>query len=119
MNIEDQINEMVNPKSNELLIQRVLSNFDFRRTKFIMDKLKMSWLNGNPEIDDLKSKSRELLQDAINGRLNSKMDDNVPYEVATGGLKATAYISNDKKEIYSLRLEFIPEDFEIINNKYL
>lgn len=119
MDINEQIEEMVNPKSNELLVQRVLSNFNFRRVKHIMDTLELSWMNGIPNLDEIKSKSRELLQNAIKGRLNSKMNDNVPFEVSTGGLKATAFCSDDKKEIYSLKLEFVIEDFEIINNKFI
>ena len=122
-NVEKEIIKMVTPEENELLIQRVLSNFDFRRVKYIMDKLQWQWFNSNsggeiPDISSIKSKARNLLQEAINKRYKSNSHHNVPYEVSEGGLKAIAYISDDCGGIYSLKLEFVPTEFEIFNPKY-
>ena len=91
----------------------IIENFDFRKCEVAMKKLNWTWfyLNGTPNVDDLKSTASQMLESAAKGCLESKdCKPDVAYISSTGGLKATA-MKNKYNQLEYLNLEFVLTDW--------
>ncbi len=64
--------------AKDKLINTILSEFDFKKVKSIMDSVQWTWMNGVPEVCDLEYQAKQLLEKAYDNKTTA----------ATGGFKA-------------------------------
>lgn len=93
----------------EEMISGIMENFDFKQVQEVMDYLDWTWRGEYVTLEMLKDSARNLLRGAAESRLD-KFDaehQDVGISNAVGGLEATAYCDEDKKNIVHLELKFI------------
>lgn len=86
-------------------IDEIIENFDWERVHKTMEALNWTWHDSEGETPTLGALFRcasGLLHDAYDG---AKMTEK-SYSVATGGFIVRAFVDDETKEIYSLRLAF-------------
>jgi len=98
-------------KKLEDMIETVMEHFNWDRAERTMRFLNWTWAGvpgqGVPNINDLKSNGRYLINSAVKGALEDKTLR--PWETfftATGGMKASV-TKNKYNQINSINLEFI------------
>jgi hypothetical protein len=98
-------------KKLEDMIDTVMEHFNWEKTEKTMRFLNWTWTDvpglGVPNVDDLKSNARYLIDNAIKGALESKtLRPWDSFSTATGGMKASV-TKNKYNQINYINLEFI------------
>ena len=91
------------------IVKEVISTFDFDKVHKVMTFLGWTWhYDKVPDLQELKSKAQELLEDACKKCLgHKKTSRDIPYIIMTGGFRIEAYPNKKKTKIKELRLEFV------------
>jgi hypothetical protein len=93
-------------------IDNIIEDFNWEKVHKTMTALNWKWHDSkgeSPTIGMLFKCAVSLLHDAYDGAVKEKIN----YSAATGGFYARAYVDEETKEIYELRLSF-----EICNWSY-
>lgn len=103
--------------NKEKAINNIIENFNWEKVHWVMDALGWTWAttqNEVPSIGALLGCAMNLLHDAYDSALVEK----TTYIKATGGFRATAFVDEETKEIYELRLVFELTSWESYGEDY-
>lgn len=109
-------------KNKTKAISNILDNFNFIKVHKTMEFLNWGWAEYDglevPPISRLVTKAWSMLDDVYDLASREK----VTCHISTGGLKVTAHVDLDTKEIYNLELMFVLTDWDAdieVDQRYL
>lgn len=104
------------------LIRDLMDNFDFVKVHRTMEALNWKWAGDVgyeiPSVMALRRAARSQLSTAINLAKTSDITKDIsdmPFTCGSGGFKAIAFISNDRKKVLHLELNFIVTQWDESN----